>query len=252
MSEQTFDGQFIVVTGGGTGIGRAAATAFAEQGAAGVVITGRRRETLDVAAAAHPALIPVVADVTTAEGANAVADAVRAHGGRLDVLVHNAGIFRNTPLDDLDEAAVREQWETNVIAPTLLTGELLPLLTSPGGNIVVVSSISARMAGPGSSVYSASKAAVDSLIRSWAVELGPRGIRVNGVAPGQVDTPILGVGGMSDIAVADWYSTYAASVPAGRIGRVEDIASWITRLAEPASSFVTGEVITIDGGKLLV
>ncbi|MFC9999442.1 SDR family NAD(P)-dependent oxidoreductase [Nocardia sp. NPDC127526] len=251
MSEKTFADQYIVVTGGGTGIGRAAALAFAEQGAAGVVITGRRRETLDEAAAEHPALIPVVADVTTPEGADAVAAAITEHGGRLDVLVHNAGIFRNTPLDALDADAVRAQLDINVTGPVLLTARLLPLLRV-GGNIVLVSSISARLAGAGSSVYSASKAAVDSLVRSWAVELGPKGIRVNGVAPGQVDTPILGIAGMPPEAVQDWYTQYAASVPAGRIGTVHDISSWITRLAEPSSSWITGEIITIDGGKLLV
>ncbi|MGW2664459.1 SDR family NAD(P)-dependent oxidoreductase [Nocardia tengchongensis] len=251
MSEKPFADQYVVVTGGGTGIGRAAALAFAEQGAAGVVITGRRRETLEQTAAEHPALIPVVADVTTTAGADAVAAAITEHGGHLDVLVHNAGIFRNTPLNELDADAVREQLETNVAGPVLLTARLLPLLRT-GGNIVLVSSISARMAGAGSSVYSASKAAVDSLIRSWAVELGPQGIRVNGVAPGQVDTAILGVAGVSAEFVADWYAQYATSAPAGRIGTVADVSSWITRLAEPASSWITGEIITIDGGKLLV
>ncbi|MFQ6395441.1 SDR family NAD(P)-dependent oxidoreductase [Nocardia sp. KC 131] len=251
MFGKTFVDQYVVVTGGGTGIGRATALAFAEQGAAGVIITGRRGAALEEVAAEHEALIPVVADVTTPEGADAVVAAVSELGGQLDVLVHNAGIFRNTPLDDLGADAVREQLEVNVIGPVLLTGRLLPLLRE-GGNIVLVSSISARLAGAGSSVYSASKAAVDSLIRSWAVELGPKRIRVNGVAPGQVETPILGSGGVSPEAVQDWYSVYAASAPAGRIGKAAEVSSWITRLAEPASSWITGEIITMDGGKLLV
>ncbi|MFI7000973.1 SDR family NAD(P)-dependent oxidoreductase [Nocardia sp. NPDC050175] len=251
MSEKTFAEQHIVVTGGGTGIGRAAALAFAEQGAASVTITGRRSEPLDEVAALHPAVIPVVADVATEAGTDAIAAAVQARGGTLDVLVHNAGVFGLTPLDDLDPADVRHQFEVNVFGPILLTAKLLPLLRSPGGNIVVVSSISARLASPEQSVYSASKAAVDSLIRSWAVELGPKGIRVNGVAPGNVRTPILTTGGLSDETVTTWRTGYADRAPTGRIGEVSDITPWITRLAEPTSSWITGEIIVVDGGRLV-
>ncbi|MFI9511038.1 SDR family NAD(P)-dependent oxidoreductase [Nocardia sp. NPDC052566] len=252
MSSKVFADQVVVVTGGGTGIGRAAALAFAEQGAASVIITGRRAEPLAQAAAEHPALVPVVADVTRPEGAEAVAAAVAERGGQLDVLVHNAGVFAEIPLDDLNADEVRRQLEINVVGPVLLTGRLLPLFTSPGASVVVVSSISSRLAAPGHSVYAASKAAVDSLIRSWAVELAPKGIRVNGVAPGNVETDILGVGGVTPDRISEWREGYAATVPAGRIGGVADITSWITRLAEPASSWVTGEIITVDGGRLLV
>ncbi len=250
LSEKTFAEQHVVVTGGGTGIGRAAALAFAEQGAASVTITGRRSAPLDEVAALHPAVIPVVADVATEEGAEAVAAAVHARGGTLDVLVHNAGIFGTTPLDELDPAAVRRQFEVNVFGPILLTAKVLPLLRSPGGSIVVVSSISARLAAPKQSVYAASKAAVDSLIRSWAVELGPKGIRVNGVAPGNVRPPTPASSGTSPAEIADWRSGYADTAPTGRIGEVTDITPWITRLAEPTSSWVTGEIITVDGGRL--
>ncbi|WP_378742268.1 SDR family NAD(P)-dependent oxidoreductase [Nocardia brasiliensis] len=251
MSEKTFAEQHVVVTGGGTGIGRAAALAFAEQGAASVTITERRGELLDEVAALHPAVVPVVADVTTEAGADAIAAAVQARGGGIDVLVHNAGIFSTTPLDDLDPAAVRQLFEVNVFGPILLTAKLLPLLRSPGSNIVVVSSISARLAAPAQSVYSATKAAVDSLIRSWAVELGPKGIRVNGVAPGNVTTPILATGGVPPEEAADWRSAYADKAPTGRVGEVADVVPWITRLAEPTSSWVTGEIITVDGGRLI-
>lgn len=108
MSDQPFAGQRVVVTGGGTGIGRAAALEFAALGAASVIITGRRQERLDEVAELHPAIVPVAADVTTAEGATKVADAVREHGAKLDVLVQNAGIFRNTLAEYFDETATRE------------------------------------------------------------------------------------------------------------------------------------------------
>ncbi|RDI48361.1 SDR family NAD(P)-dependent oxidoreductase [Nocardia mexicana] len=251
MSDKAFAGQHIVVTGGGTGIGRAAALAFADQGAARVTVVGRRAEPLAEVAAQHEAVVPLVADATTEAGVEAIAESVAAHGS-LDVLVHNAGIFRPTPLDRLDAESVRGQLDVNVVAPVLLTGRLLPLLTSPGGSIVVVSSISAQRAEAVSSVYAATKAAVDSLVRSWAVELAPKGIRVNGVAPGAVETPILGVGGLTPEEVTAQRAGYAADAPAGRIGQVDDVVPWITRLAEPASAWVTGEIIVMDGGRLLV
>ncbi|WP_405163687.1 SDR family oxidoreductase [Nocardia sp. NBC_01499] len=252
MSDNTFAEQHILVTGGGTGIGRAAALAFAEQGAASVTITGRRSEPLEEVAALHPAVVPVVADVATEAGTDAIVAAVQARGGTLDVLVHNAGIFAITPLDDLDPADVRRQFEVNVFGPILLTAKLLPFLRSPGGNIVVVSSISARLTAPEQSVYAASKAAVDSFIRNAAVELGPKGIRVNGVAPGNVQTPILITNGVSAEEVDRWRTGYAAKAPAGRIGQPADVVPWITRLAEPTSSWVTGEIIVVDGGVLAV
>ncbi|WP_280263747.1 SDR family NAD(P)-dependent oxidoreductase, partial [Nocardia wallacei] len=228
-----------------------AARACAALGAARGTGGGRRAPPRAEGAARHDAGVPLAADATTAAGVDAIAESVAAHGG-LDVLVHNAGIFRPTPLDALAAASVREQLEVNVVAPTLLTGRLLPLLTSPGGNIVVVSSISAQRAEAVSSVYAATKAAVDSLIRSWAVELAPKGIRVNGVAPGAVETSILGVGGLTPEDVAAQRAGYAADAPAGRIGQVDDVVPWITRLAEPSSAWVTGEIIVMDGGRLLV
>lgn len=133
MSDQAFAGQHVVVTGGGTGIGRSAALAFAEQGAAGVVITGRRSELLAEVAAQHPAVIPVVADITTEEGTESVARAVADHAGRVDVLVHNAGVYGPEPLDQVQAATVRNQFEVNVVGPVLLTARLLPLLRSPAG-----------------------------------------------------------------------------------------------------------------------
>ncbi|WP_280317980.1 SDR family NAD(P)-dependent oxidoreductase [Nocardia wallacei] len=252
MSDRTFADKHILVTGGGSGIGRAAALAFAEQGAASVTVTGRRREPLEEVGTSHPVVVPVVADVTAEAGAAAVAESITERGGVLDVIVHNAGVFRRTPLADLDLAAVRELLRVNVFGPVLLTAKLLPSLRSPGGAVVVVSSINGRVAAAGTSVYSATKAAADSLIANWAIELAPKGIRVNGVAPGTVPTRILAAGGVTENDADEWRDDYARTAPAGRIGRVEDVVPWITRLAEPASSWVTGEVIVVDGGKTLV
>ena len=127
MSDAPFAGQQVVVTGGGTGIGRAAALAFADLGAANVIITGRRENRLTEVVALHPAITAVVADVTTDEGAQKVADAVKMGGGKVDVLVHNAGIFRFTPVAGFDLATARDVLDTNLVGPLVLTAKLLPL-----------------------------------------------------------------------------------------------------------------------------
>lgn len=248
MPEQPYADRTVVVTGGGTGIGRASALAFARLGAATVVITGRRKERLDEVAVRDPAVVPVAADVTTPEGAEAVAGAVRARGGTLDVLVHNAGVFRFTPLTALDTATAREVLDTNVLGPALLTGHLLPLLRSPGGSIVLVSSRGGHNPGPGSSLYSASKAAVHSFTTSWAAELAERGIRVNAVAPGFVRTEAYAANGLGPEEVEGLFAGVTPTIPLGRVAESEDIASWITHLAGPAGELVTGQVVTVDGG----
>jgi NAD(P)-dependent dehydrogenase (short-subunit alcohol dehydrogenase family) len=205
MSDAPFAGQQVVVTGGGTGIGRAAALAFADLGAANVIITGRRENRLTEVVGLHPSITAVVADVTTQEGAQKVSDAVKLGGGRVDVLVHNAGI-------------------------------------------VFVSSNAGHIAVPGGGVYGASKAAVDSLVRSWALELAPQGIRVNAVAPAAVRTEVYAANGLSPEEVEGYFGFQASQTPLGRTGEVDDVVPWITRFAEPSSSWVTGQIITLDGG----
>jgi NAD(P)-dependent dehydrogenase (short-subunit alcohol dehydrogenase family) len=251
MADLPFEGRHAVVTGGGSGIGRATALAFAEQGAATVIVVGRRKEPLAEVAALHPAIVPVVADVRTEDGVAAIAEAVSDGPGRLDVLVHNAGVWRATPLNDLDFDAAREILDTNVAGPILLTARLQSLL-GEGAAIVFVSSVMGHLPGPGQAVYSASKAAVDSLTRSWARELAPRRIRVNAVAPGSVETEGLlataRAAGWSEEKINAVRAEKAKTFPLGRYGTPGDVTMWITRLAEPASSWVTGQVITMDGG----
>lgn len=245
MSGLPFAGQRVVVTGGGTGIGRSTALAFAEGGAARVVITGRRADRLAQVAALHPSITTVAADVSTEAGAEAVAFAV---SDGVDVLVHNAGIHRRAPVDGIELGAARDIFDTNVIGPIILTLRLLPLLASPGGNIIFVSSVAGHNPVPGESVYGASKAAVDSLTRTWAAELAPRGIRVNAVAPSLVRTEVFESNGMPPEAVDVLFEHAAKQLPLGRTGEPEDVTLWITRLAEPSSSWVTGQIIVMDGG----
>ncbi|MFP3991497.1 SDR family oxidoreductase [Streptomyces sp. E11-3] len=248
MSSSTFEGQNVVVTGGGTGIGRAAALEFARQGAAAVIITGRRADRLAEVAAEHDAIVPLAADVTTEDGAQAVVEALKARGARLDVLVHNAGIYRQTPAWDPNMAYAREMLETNVLGPVLLTARLLPLMTSPGGNIVFVSSVAGHKPEPYASMYAVSKSGAHSLTRTWAKELAGKGIRVNAVAPSAVRTEVYDANGLSTEQIDGLFKGFAAANPLGRTGVVEDVAPWITQLAAPSSSWVTGQIIVIDGG----
>jgi NAD(P)-dependent dehydrogenase (short-subunit alcohol dehydrogenase family) len=252
MTDQPFSNQLVVVTGGGTGIGRATALAFAELGAAGVIITGRRPERLAEVAALHPAIVPVTADVRTQEGAEAVAEAVRASGGVLDVLVHNAGLHTIAGIGGIDLAAARELFEVNVLGPVVLTNHLLELMRSPGGNIVFVTSPAGHNPTPMASMYAASKAALNSFTGSWALELAPKGIRVNAVAPGWVRTEVYELSGMSSAQVDELFEQAAKGVPLGETGVPEDVSRWITRFAEPSSAWVTGRILTMDGGADLV
>ena len=241
----TFKDKHIVVTGGGTGIGCATALAFAEGGAAKVFITGRRAHRLDEVVARHPSIVAVPADVSTEEGADLVAQAVSADG--VDVLVHNAGIHRRSGIERITSQDARDIFATNVIGPVLLTVKLVPHMRSPG-SIIFVSSVAGRNAVPDESIYGASKAAVDSLTRTWALELAPKGIRVNAVAPGLTRTEVFEANGMTSEQVDFWFQRAATQTPLGRCGEPADIALWITRFAEDSSSWVTGQVIVADGG----
>ncbi|MEV0012795.1 SDR family oxidoreductase [Streptomyces sp. NPDC047973] len=252
MTSHPFSNQYVVVTGGATGIGRATALDFAKQGAAGVIVTGRRADRLAEVAALHPAIVPVRADVSTGSGADAVAEALAGLGGSLDVLVHNAGVHTIGAAGDIDTEAARRLFDVNVLGTVVLTNRLLPALRSPGGSIVFVTSPAGHNPTPMASVYAASKAAVNTFTRSWALELAPRGIRVNAVAPGWVRTEVYESHGMAPEQVDELFAQAAKSVPLGVTGVPEDVSQWITLLAAPSSAWMTGQILTMDGGADLV
>ncbi|MCZ1019052.1 SDR family NAD(P)-dependent oxidoreductase [Streptomyces noursei] len=240
----------IAITGAGTGIGRATARAFATEGAH-VIAIGRRIAPLKETAAGHHRITPLAADITAESGPERIVRAVLETHGRLDVLVNNAGIVRSGALGTLTPEIIAPQLATNLIAPILLSQAALPLLETARGVIVNVSTSVGQRAWPGSSVYAATKTALELLTRSWAVELAPRGIRVVAVAPGAIDTPIGEHQGLTPERMAAVREWQLAHTPLGRIGRPEEAAWAITRLAAPAASFITGVVLPVDGGAVV-
>jgi len=243
-------GRIVVVTGAGTGIGRATARAFAAGGAQ-VLAVGRRAEPLHETAAGHPRITPLSADITAEGEPERIVRTAREAHGRLDVLVNNAGIVRGGALGALTPEMIDPQIATNLIAPILLAQAALPLLEASGGVIVNVSTSVGQRAWPGNAVYAATKTALELLTRSWAVELAPRGIRVVAVAPGAIDTPIGEHQGLTPerrAAVREWQ---LAHTPLGRIGQPEEVARAITQLASSDASFTTGVVLPVDGGAVV-
>lgn len=241
-------GKRALVTGGSEGIGRAIAAAFRAEGAE-VTIIGRSADKLARAGAAHD-LRTCAADLSTEDGVAAVVAAIG--GAPLDILVNNAGRAILAPFEAVSRAAFEGLMALNVTAPYFLTQALLPCLTAPGGAVLNISSYFAAKNIPGrpSSPYSVSKGALDAMTRTLAFELGPRGIRVNAIAPGTTDTPMRrstvdNLPAEKQQALADYVR---ASYALGRIGQPEDIAAMAVHLCSDAAAWTSGAVIPVDGG----
>ncbi len=243
-------GTAVVVTGAGSGIGRAAAQAFAAAGA-DVLAVGRRAAALAGTADGVPAIVPLAADLRDDGAAEEVVAAAVSRWGGLDVLVNNAGVFAAMPLAETVRARIADLVATNVVAPSLLAAAALPELRRRRGAIVNVTSTFGHRPAPGAAHYGASKAALEHLTRSWALELAADGVRVNAVAPGPTESGALAAAGLSAAAISEIERAEAARVPLGRRGDPAEVAAWIVRLADPAAGWVTGQVLAVDGGLAL-
>ncbi|MCP2164798.1 SDR family NAD(P)-dependent oxidoreductase [Goodfellowiella coeruleoviolacea] len=237
----------VIVTGAGSGIGRATALAFALAGAR-VLGVGRRPDALAATAEQHPAIAAFPADLRAEDSAEAVIAAAVRRWGRVDVVVNNAGVTLPLPLAEVTAAQIADLMAVNVTAPSLLARAALPWLTDTRGAIVNVSSTFGHRPAAGVAHYAASKAALEQLTRSWALELAPHRIRVNAVAPGPTESEALAAAGLSPAEVDQVKRAEAARIPLGRRGEPAEVATWIVRLADPRATWLTGQVLTVDGG----
>lgn len=242
-----FNNKNILVTGGNSGIGLATAQAFASEGAR-VAITGRDSVTLQEAVATlGDGAIGVVSDAGSLDSIEQLATRLEGEFKRIDAVFVNAGIADFAPSADVTEAAWDQTFATNVKGPYFLVQKIAPLM-SEGGSIVLNGSVLAHIGMPGSSVYSASKAALLSLRRTLSSELVDSGIRVNVVSPGPISTPIYGRLGLPEAELNKMAGEIQSQVALGRFGDPEDIANSVLHLASDDSSFIVGTEITIDGG----
>jgi 3-oxoacyl-[acyl-carrier protein] reductase len=238
-----------LVTGSSRGIGSGIARRLAAAGAT-VLIHGNN------SSGSAGALVAEIAskggkarslqhDLSSPSGGTGLVQAAFSMLGGLDILVNNAGLFEKGPIEKVADQQIERLLSVNVRAVAQATREFARLSSSKHGRIVNVSSIAARMPSPGASIYAATKAAVESLTKSHAVELGPRGFTVNAVAPGTTRTEMSEAGFSSD--ALEFLSEIS---PSGRLGRPEDIAEVVAFLCSDAAAWITGQVIAVDGGQL--
>lgn len=236
-----------VITGANSGIGLATAKLYLQEGAK-VVLSGRRQEALDEAAEALEGdFITVKADVTKVEDNKRLIEEATAKYGKIDVLFLNAGIAPVAPAHEITEEHYDTLFNTNVKGPILTTKEALPYIND-GGAILFTNSIVSQKGFDGLGVYSATKGALRAYQRVLTSEVKSRGIRVNSIAPGPIETPLYGKMGLPEDVVEEMGKGFAQQVPLGRFGTSEEVAKSALFLASEDASFINGVDLEIDGG----
>ncbi len=236
-----------VITGGSSGIGLAIAREFKANGAR-VIISGRNAERLEEACdVLGDGAFAVQGDVSNLEDLDRLMEVAKLKFGKIDALVANAGVARLVPMADVDEKFFDEISETNFKGLYFTVQKAAPLL-SDGASVVLISSIVNQMGMLNFSVYAATKSAVRSLARSFSAELLPRGIRVNTLSPGPIDTPIIKKLGLSDEELEGMGKMLIEMSPMKRFGTPEEMAKAALFLASPDSSYMAGAEIVADGG----
>jgi 3-oxoacyl-[acyl-carrier protein] reductase len=242
-------GKVAVVTGASKGIGASVAKALAAAGASVVVNYSSSKagadKVVDTIAKAGGKAVAVRGDVSKeAEAQNIVATAIKNYG-RLDILVNNSGVFEFAPLEDVTAENFHRHFDINVLGTLLTTKAAVKQFGDTGGSIINIGSVVSRITPPGSSVYTATKGAVDAITGVLARELGPKNIRVNTIAPGMVETEGTHTAG---IIGSDFEKATVAQTPLGRVGQPDDIADIAVFLASDDSRWLTGERLIASGG----
>jgi 3-oxoacyl-[acyl-carrier protein] reductase len=243
------NGKVALVTGASKGIGAGIAQHLAAEGAAVVVNyasskAGAERVVGEITKKGGKA-VAVQADVSKPEDVKRLLAETKKAFGRLDVLVNNAGIYEFAPLEQVTPEHFHKQFDLNVLGLLLMTKEALSLFGPSGGSIINLSSIVSRSALPNTSVYSATKAAVDAITRSLSQELGPRKIRVNAINPGLIETEGVHAAGFAE---SDFRKQVESQTPLGRIGQPQDVAPLAVFLATDDSAWISGEAFYVAGG----
>ena len=242
-----FKGRIVMVLGGNSGIGRASALAFAQEGAF-VLVTGRDPVTLaQVQADLGTNGRAFRSDISDISAMRQLMQQIKAEHGRVDVLFVNAGIGAFRSIEEVDEAFYDEMFAINLKGPYFAVKYALELMGA-GGSIVLTSSMGHCTGIPGNSVYGASKAGLRALARTFGAELVKRGIRVNCFSPGPIDTPLVTRGEMTDAEIAAFRQMICEQVPMGRFGTAEEAARSVLYLASEDAAFVTGIDLLVDGG----
>lgn len=242
----SLSGKVVLVTGGSRGMGAAMATRFAAEGCRVAIGYRSGADAADAVfnriAAMGTQGMAVAGDVAKPADAQSMVAAVVAQFGHLDVLVNCAGIAEYRPFEAIDAAMFHAVFDTNVLGTIAMIQAALPHMTSPGGRIINFSSALATRPIPTTSIYAASKAAVAALSHALAKEFGPRGITVNTIAPGVIETD------MTTQILVERSAGIAAMTPLGRIGQTDDVAGIAVFLASADAKWLTGRTIIADGG----
>lgn len=244
---QQLKGKTAVITGGNSGIGLATAKRFVEEGAY-IYITGRRQDALDRAVKEIGSHVTAVqADVAEAGDMERLYGQIKADGKGVDILFANAGIVEAKTLGEIDEDNFDKQFNTNVRGVVNTVQKALPILKD-GGSIIITGSLASDKGMLGYDIYGATKAAVKYFAKTWALALKGRNIRVNTIAPGPIDTPIMDSQAESPEKADALREQFASMVPLGRLGNPLEVANTVLFLASDASTYITGVNLAVDGG----